>query len=113
VKAGAPVILFLSAYNQTHWKLTVEKGASLKKVTLLGSSAMELSGTDAPMEYLAATWPDGKRTGNPGFNATKMGTIEYDRLVSLVKEQTGKELTNFHGQYESRKEPFVITPTAK
>jgi hypothetical protein len=113
VKAGKPVVLVLSAYHQTHWKVKVEKGAAVTSVILLGNYAKEVSGTDAPVDYLAEILPTGKRSGHSGFNAMKMETVEYERLVKLVKDQTGKELTSFQAHYQSEKEPFVITPSAK
>jgi hypothetical protein len=113
VKAGKPVILVLSASQQTHWKVKLEKGGTLTRIILLGSYAKEVSGTHAPIDYMAGLLPNGKRTGFETFNAMKMETVEYERLVKLVKEQTGKELTSFQAHYQSEKEPFVVTPSAK
>jgi hypothetical protein len=113
VKAGKPIILVLSASQQTHWKVKVEKGATITRIILLGSYAKEVSGTDAPIDYMAGLLPNGKRTGFETFNAMKIDTTEYERLTKLVKEQTGKALSSFQAYNHSEKEPFVIKPTAK
>jgi hypothetical protein len=115
VKAGKPVVLVFSAYHQTRWNVTVEKGATVAGVVLFGNFAQELTGTDAPVSYRAGILPNGKRGPTAGFSASKEEKDEpsYRRMKAEVKEITGKEFTSFQGKYQSSVEPFVVRPGAK
>jgi hypothetical protein len=64
VRAGKPVVLVLTSYQQCRWSVTVERGAKVAAVFLFGNSAQELEGTEAPVDYGAWELPNGKEFGS-------------------------------------------------
>ncbi len=113
VKPGKPVVLALSANIQTRWQVTIEKGGNVVGVALFGNYAKEVVGTEAPVSYAAGILPNGKRAPQAGFNVYKEDAPEFKRRKAELLEMTGKDFTSFQGQYQSGKEPFVVTPGAK
>lgn len=82
-----PVILGLSAYERTHWRLSLAPGVEVRRVILSGRYPQDLSGIDAqvPVEYYVdgdASCPVSRcvETG-PGFYDFQAPAVAYRSLV--------------------------------
>lgn len=113
VKAGKPVVLVLTSYQQCQWVVEVEKGATVSGVFLFGSHAQAVKGTDAPVYYGALLSPDGKLSGHTHLNFFSEKAPEYESAKQFVKDKTGCDVASFQKATEAKAEPFVVKPVAK
>lgn len=113
VKAGKPVVLVLTSYQQCQWVVEVEKGATVAGVFLFGYHAQAVKGTDAPVYYGALQSPDGKQSGHTNLTFSSEDANEYKQVKQIVKDKTGCDVTSFQKATEAKAEPFVVKPGAK
>jgi hypothetical protein len=113
VRAGKPVVLVLTSYQQCRWSVTVERGAKVAAVFLFGNSAQELEGTEAPVDYGAWELPNGKESGRENLWFGTEDAPQYKQVKQLVKDKTGCEVASFQKAHTAPKEPFVVKPGAK
>ncbi|AWM36629.1 hypothetical protein C1280_06055 [Gemmata obscuriglobus] len=105
-------MLMLASAYQCRWEVTVEKGAVLAGVALLGGGAQELTGTDATVVYVAGYVPSGEQLHNrASYSSTQKGK-SYELMVADMKNITGRDFTRFQGHSKAPKEPIVVTPGA-
>ena len=100
-----PIVLALTAYDKTHWKISLKNGVQLTKVILGGYHAQRVSGipSETPIEtYTHDPSPcDRCQQGANYFYSYKTPPQE-------LKKITGLEVTTFQGKY--RGSEFAIVP---
>lgn len=95
-------VLALSAYEPTHWIVSLAPGASLQKVVLIGYHAQS---ADVP-EGVAVEVYDYESTGSPlaacGYSLPyNGGGCDTDQLIANVETITGLPVTGFDGCYNA------------
>jgi hypothetical protein len=103
-----PIILVLTAYTTVNWKIEAAKDAQLVKVIIGGYHPQKVDGADVPVEsytYLPR---------QPGvarlryFYAYRENDAMYQRMATMLRQLTNKEITAFQGSYNYTGTPFVI-----
>lgn len=81
---GKPIILALAAYNETIWKLKIEKGADVKAVLIGGYFEQEVDGLpeSIPVKF-ESHFP---LPSKEHFWGHKKDSIEYPKLLTRLKE---------------------------
>lgn len=103
-----PIILALTAYDRTLWKVTLKEGVRLTKVILAGYHAQQVSGLppDTPIETYTYDPSPCERCwqGAPYF-------YSYQGSPAQLKEITGLEVTSYQGRYKGTE--FSVFPGMK
>lgn len=100
-----PMVLALTAYDTTVWKVTLKEGVKLTKVILGGYHSQRVSGI--PLETPIETYT---RDPSPCDRCLQGATYfhSYQQPPHQLKEITGLEVTSFQGRY--REGSFSIVP---
>ena len=103
-----PIVLALSAYSSTHWKVTLHSGVRLSKVILGGYHAQRVSGI--PLEIPVETYT---HDPSPCKRCWQGGEYfySYKSPPEQLKRITGLDPTSFQGRY--RGSAFAIFPGMK
>jgi hypothetical protein len=103
-----PIVIALTAYDKTYWKVSVKEGVKLKKVILGGYHSQRVSGipTETPIETYTYDPSPCERCwqGSKYF-------YSYEKPPQQLKEITGLEVTSFQGRYKGG--DFAIFPGIK
>lgn len=103
-----PIVLALTAYNKTSWKVSLTKGVTLTKVILGGYHSQQISGIPpkTPIEVYTYDPSPCKQCwqGSKFF-------YSYEKPPEELKEITGLEVTSFQGRYSGSE--FSIFPGMK
>lgn len=103
-----PIVLALTAYNKTYWKVTLTKGVKLKKVILGGYHSQRISGI--PVEIPIETYTYDPSPCERCWQGAKH-FYSYEKPPHQLKEITGLEVTSFQGRYKGG--DFSIFPGIK
>jgi hypothetical protein len=100
-----PIVLALTAYDKTYWKVSVKEGVNLKKVILGGYHSQRVSGIPAatPIETYTYDPSPCERC----WQGAKY-FYSYEKPPQQLKEITGLEVTSFQGRYKGS--DFAIFP---
>lgn len=100
-----PIVLALSAYDKTHWKVTLHSGVRLSKVILGGYHAQQVSGIplDIPVETYTHDPSPCERCWQGGEYF-----YSYTRPPEQLQKITGLDPTSFQGRYSGS--AFAIFP---
>jgi hypothetical protein len=100
-----PMILALTAYDKTHWKVKLSPGVEIKKVILAGYHAQRVSGVPegTPIETFTNDPSPCPRCIQGGRHF-----YSYESPPMELREITGLEVTSFQGKYKG--ESFSIFP---
>lgn len=103
-----PVVLALTAYEPTYWKVSLKAGVKLTKVILGGYHAQRISGlpTETPIE----TYTHDPSPCERCWQGAKY-FYSYEKVPHQLKEITGLEVTSFQGRYRGGE--FSIFPGMK
>ncbi|MFN3200194.1 MAG: thrombospondin type 3 repeat-containing protein [Bradymonadia bacterium] len=106
-RTGVPMILVMSSYEPTNWRLNIAEGAIIEQIILNGYYTQTIEGHgDIPVSYkhepgsyytaCAYIWPSGN------------GGCDTNALINGVEAELGHEVTSFHGCYASTE--FTLGP---
>jgi len=100
-----PIVLALTAYNKTSWKVSLKKGVTLTKVILGGYHSQQVSGIPpkTPIEVYTYEPSPCKQCWQSSKNF-----YSYEKPPVELKEITGLEVTSFQGRYSGSE--FSIFP---
>lgn len=103
-----PIVLALTAYNKTLWKIAVKEGVILQKVIIGGYHSQQIFGLppDIPVEvytYDASPCPQCWQ-GSEHF-------YSYEHPPEQLRKITGLDVTSFQGRYTGSE--FFIFPKMK
>jgi hypothetical protein len=103
-----PIVLALTAYNRTHWKVILEGSVRITKVILAGYHSQRVSGIPAgtPIETYTHDPSPCERCWQSGEYF-----YSYRSPPAQLKEITELEVTTFQGRYEGYE--FSIFPGIK
>lgn len=100
-----PIVLALTAYNKTHWKVLLENGVRLQKVILAGYHSQQVSGipSDVPIEAYTYDPSPCKQCwqGTQHF-------YSHETPAPQLTQITGLKVTSFQGRYTGSE--FSIFP---
>lgn len=91
-----PIVLALTAYNKTHWKVALKAGVKLMKVILGGYHSQRISGTPAETPIETYTY-DPSPCERCWQGATHF--YSHEKPPRQLKELTGLEAASFQGRY--------------
>jgi ankyrin repeat protein len=115
-----PIVLALSAYDATHWKIKPEAGVIIEKIILSGYHTQRVSGVhetvrietytyeSSPCGQCVALVRKSRGTTKPEVNCGSRGCSDddvnyfysYREPPRELKEITGLDITSFQGRYE-------------
>lgn len=100
-----PIILALTAYDKTNWKVKLSPGVEIKKVILAGYHTQRVSGVSegTPIETFTSDPSPCQRCIQGGRHF-----YSYESPPMELREITGLEVTSFQGRYKG--ESFSIFP---
>lgn len=103
-----PLVLAFTAYEKTHWKVSLQSGVSLVKVILAGYHSQRISGipTETPIETYTHDPSPCERCWQSGKYF-----YSYEKPPKQLKEITGLEPSSFQGRYRGTE--FSIFPEIK
>jgi len=92
-----PIVLALTAYDRTLWKVSLKRGVKLSKVILAGYHSQRVSGipSDTPIE----TYTYDPSPCEHCWQSAKY-FYSYEKPPHQLKEITGLEVTSFQGRYK-------------
>ena len=106
-QTGRPIILALTAYENTLWKIEAADGVVFEKVILAGYHSQDIAGLDVKIPLEVDTYDPSPcvscKQGQGYF-------YSYKESPPRLNEITGKYPTSFQGKY--RGEEFSISPAA-
>jgi hypothetical protein len=106
-RPGEQVILSLSAYVPTTWLVEAKSGTTVTKVILGGYDRQVVKGLSADTVIIDAYRDESDRLVVP--YAYDQESPEFRELVKVLFQETGTELSSFHGAYKARAGmPFII-----
>jgi len=103
-----PIVLALTAYNQTLWKISLKDGVILQKVILGGYHSQQLNGIppNIPVEiYTYDASPCAQCWQGSGY------FYSYERPPEQLRKITDLDVTSFQGRYTGSE--FFIFPKMK
>lgn len=100
-----PIVLALTAYDRTHWKVSLKGGVELTKVILAGYHSQRISGI--PAETPIETYTYDPSPCERCWQGAKY-FYSYESPPRQLKEITGLEITSFQGRYKGTE--FSIFP---
>ena len=103
-----PIVLALTAYDRTHWKVFLKGGVKLTKVILAGYHSQRVSGV--PRETPIETYTYDPSPCDRCWQGAKY-FYSYKSPPRQLKEITGLEVTSFQGRYKGTE--FSIFPGIK
>lgn len=103
-----PIVLALSAYDRTFWKVSLKKGVILTRVILAGYHSQRVSGI--PSEIPIETYTYDPSPCDRCWHGAKY-FYSYQAPPGQLKEITGLEVTSFQGRYKGTE--FSIFPGIK
>ena len=103
-----PVVLALTAYDRTLWKVSLKRGVKLTKVILAGYHSQRVSGI--PPETPIETYTYDPSPCERCWQGVKY-FYSYQGPPGQLKEITGLEVTSFQGRYKGTE--FSILPGIK
>jgi hypothetical protein len=106
------LILVLSAYESTHWTVTVAPDALLERVILNGAEEQTATvPAGVPVEnrspWALSFCPDAECNG---YRYPDNGDGDTDLLISAAEQATGLCLTSFHGCYDASQFAVPLVP---
>lgn len=103
-----PIVLALTAYDKTYWKVTLKEGVKLIKVILGGYHSQRVSGI--PAEVPIETYTYDPSPCERCWQGAKY-FYSHEKPPHQLKEITGLEVTSFQGRYKGS--DFSIFPGIK
>lgn len=100
-----PLVLALTAYDRTHWKVIAKKGVKIVKVILAGYHSQRVSGI--PVETLIEAYTHDPSPCERCWQSEKY-FYSYKAPSPELREITGLEATSFQGRYKGTE--FAIFP---
>jgi C-type mannose receptor len=91
-----PIVAALTAYESTHWKVTLEPGANVAAVILSGYHSHSAEGLPQGVPLIKMTYEDGSRNYFYGYDKNDR---DYDKLLVKARKVTGLEVLTFQGSY--------------
>jgi len=105
-----PIVLVLSAYESTIWKIEASSKSNLLQVIVGGFQPQEVVGVKVPVVYkVNQTLPGLQRNRDYFYSYTATGTT-YNRMIESVRQTIGKGLDHFDGVHTYDGKPVVINP---
>jgi RNA polymerase sigma factor (sigma-70 family) len=97
-----PVVLVLTAYLETEWRVKLAAGARLKQVIVSGYFAQEIRGVPAgvPVANRSYDPPDGSRRRGGWFYEYQWDTPQCREMVRRLNAETGLPIASFQGEYQ-------------
>lgn len=109
---AAPIILCLSAYEGTHWKISLDEGVKLKQVILTGYESQSLEGVPEGVSVADYSRRPDSQAAIPFCyrrTAAEGESNSYPAFAAALLELTGLEVNTFSERYSPRKgEPIVV-----
>ena len=103
-----PIVLALTAYDKTHWKVSLKKGVNITKVILGGYHSQRVSGV--PEATVIETYT---HDPSPCPRCWQSGNYfySYENPPQQLRSITGLEVSTFQGRYKGSE--FSIYPGLK
>ncbi|MDA1053159.1 MAG: lectin-like protein [Planctomycetota bacterium] len=91
-----PIVAALTAYESTHWKVTIDPGANVAAIILSGYHSHTAEGVPADVPLIKMSYDDGSRNYFYGFDTKRR---DYDEMLQKARKVTGLEVLTFQGSY--------------
>src|SRR5690242_13952905 len=106
-RPGKQVILSLSAYERTTWLVETTPGTTIIKVILGGYERQAVKGLPSDTVIIDAYRDGSDRVVVP--HAYDQDSPEFRKFVKVLAQETGTELSSFHGAYSAHAGmPFIV-----
>jgi hypothetical protein len=106
-RQGKPLVLVLSSYEPTKWRLHKSAGVNIETVILNGYHEQQVEGTSGIITIINRS---GVNSISPSaYKWPSKGKDDTRILVSWVEKLIGTEITSFHGCYRATK--FTLKDT--
>jgi hypothetical protein len=97
-REGVPLILILSAYRATAWRIHPSEGVIIEQIILNGNGQHQAVGVD---EVLVVDRSGGYEEGYIVAAAHRWASDDTQTLVAEIETMTGQPITAFYGCYEA------------
>ncbi len=91
-----PMVVALTAYESTHWKVALEPDANVAAVILSGYHSHRVEGVPADVPLIKMSYDDGSRNYFYGYDEKDR---DFHEMLDRARKVTGLEVLTFQGSY--------------